>query len=255
MPGVPFKKAKPGTCARVVFFFFLLVVFSVAGAAPILAQDNNFKGLSARFRDEARLARPRTSNSQPANRRRGPRPLPIDLARKIVSIAISEGVDHMLVLEMMRQESGFNTGARSGKGAAGLMQFIPATARRFGINDPHNPDEAIRGACKYIKHLAGLFDNRIDLILAGYNAGEGAVRKYGNKVPPYPETQNYVTSILAGYRRAKQLQAAVRAKPSSPQVAASPGSNAWHGQPVSKEQLSDLGRIPRMGTSRRNNSN
>jgi len=129
-----------------------------------------------------------------------------EIAREIISTATKEGLDPFLVLEVMRRESAFNPRARNHKGAGGLMQLIPATARRFGITDPYDPQQAIAGGCKYLKYLMGLFPGRLDLVLAAYNAGEGAVARYNKSVPPYRETQNYVASITYGYRRAKWLE-------------------------------------------------
>jgi hypothetical protein len=117
----------------------------------------------------------------------------------------------MFILEMMRQESGFCRTARSGKNAHGLMQFIPSTAKRFGVHNPNDPVEAITGACRYIKYLADLsyIHNDPGLVLAGYNAGEGAVKLAGGRVPAIAETRQYVASIMAGYRRARELQSQI----------------------------------------------
>jgi soluble lytic murein transglycosylase-like protein len=109
------------------------------------------------------------------------------------------GVDPYLIYCVMRQESGFSSGAISNKGARGLMQLMPATAARFGVTNPHNPAQSIMAGARYLKFLLNLFEGRVDLALAGYNAGEGAVQKYGNRVPPYAETRNYVQSIGSRY--------------------------------------------------------
>ena len=109
------------------------------------------------------------------------------------------GVDPYLIYCVMHQESGFSAGAISNKGARGLMQLMPATAARFGVTNPHNPAQSIMAGARYLKFLLALFEGRVDLALAGYNAGEGAVQKYGNRVPPYAETRNYVQSIGARY--------------------------------------------------------
>lgn len=113
----------------------------------------------------------------------------------IAEIAQQEGVPVQLVYRVIEQESSFNQRAVSHKGAIGLMQLMPGTARRFGVN-PYNAVENVRGGTKYLRVLLNLFNNRVDLALAGYNAGEGKVIKYGYKVPPYQETQNYVRKIL-----------------------------------------------------------
>jgi len=109
------------------------------------------------------------------------------------------GVDPYLVYCVIRQESGFRTGATSPVGAMGLMQLMPGTAARYGVTNAYDPAQSIRGGTRYIADLLRLFGGRVDLALAGYNAGEGAVMKYGRRVPPYRETQNYVRTIGARY--------------------------------------------------------
>ncbi|HEX8556859.1 MAG TPA: lytic transglycosylase domain-containing protein [Pyrinomonadaceae bacterium] len=109
------------------------------------------------------------------------------------------GVDPYLIYCVMRQESGFRTGATSYAGAQGLMQLMPGTAARYGVSNPFDPAQSIRGGTRYLADLLRLFGGRVDLALAGYNAGEGAVMKYGRRVPPYAETQNYVRTIGARY--------------------------------------------------------
>ncbi|MGH9823214.1 MAG: lytic transglycosylase domain-containing protein [Blastocatellia bacterium] len=158
-----------------------------------------------------RVAAPPSVRRPAYGRRRHPRPLPPEIARIIVETAIQEGVDHLFILEVMRQESGFYPTALSSKGARGLMQFIPATARRFAVQNPDDPREAVRGACQYIRYLAGLFGNSPELVLAGYNAGEGAVLRAGRRIPRIAETQQYVAAIMAGYTRAKSLQSRITA--------------------------------------------
>ena len=111
------------------------------------------------------------------------------------------GVDPYLIYCVIHQESGFRTGAVSSAGAQGLMQLMPATAARFGVTNPFDPAQNISAGTRYLKFLLELFDGRVDLALAGYNAGEGAVMKYGKRVPPYSETVNYVRVITARYAR------------------------------------------------------
>jgi soluble lytic murein transglycosylase-like protein len=120
------------------------------------------------------------------------------------------GVDPYLIFCVMRQESGFSAGVISPKGAQGLMQLMPATAKRFGVMNPYDPAQSIMGGTRYLKFLLERFDGRVDLTLAGYNAGEGAVQKYGNRIPPYAETQNYVRSIGARYAQGVGVQLAVK---------------------------------------------
>jgi hypothetical protein len=109
------------------------------------------------------------------------------------------GVDPYLVFCVIEQESQFKHYARSPKGAQGLMQLMPGTARRMGVRKPYDPAENIMGGTRYLKELMGMFNGRIDLVLASYNAGEGAVIKYGRNVPPYRETRDYVKKIGKRY--------------------------------------------------------
>jgi len=118
---------------------------------------------------------------------------------KVDSIASYYKLDSNLVRIIVEQESSFNPNARSSADAMGLMQMIPSTAKRFGVKDPYNPDESLHGGCRYFVWLLRRYNGRLDLALGGYNAGEGAVEKYGNRVPPYKETQDYVRSITKKY--------------------------------------------------------
>ncbi len=110
-------------------------------------------------------------------------------------------VDPYLIFLVMEQESHFNTHAVSPKGARGLMQLMPGTAARFGVKRSHDPAQNISGGTRYLRELLNRFNNRVDLVLASYNAGEGAVAKFGNRVPPYQETRNYVKKISYHYKR------------------------------------------------------
>ena len=110
-------------------------------------------------------------------------------------------VDPYLIFLVMEQESHFNTHAVSPRGARGLMQLMPGTGARFGVRRPHDPAQNISGGTRYLRELLNRFNNRVDLVLASYNAGEGAVAKFGNRVPPYKETRNYVKKISYRYKR------------------------------------------------------
>jgi hypothetical protein len=111
------------------------------------------------------------------------------------------GVDPYLIFCVMEQESHFSARVVSPKGARGLMQLMPGTSARFGVRHPFDPAENISGGARYLKQLFDQFNGRVDLVLASYNAGEGAVIKFGHKVPPYRETRDYVKKISYRYRR------------------------------------------------------
>jgi len=117
----------------------------------------------------------------------------------IVESAKRYNIDPLLIYAQMHQESSFKLKATSYKGASGLMQLMPGTARRLGVTDIYNPQQNIEGGIKYMRILLDMFGGDVALALAGYNAGEGAVLKYGRQVPPYRETQEYVRRITGRY--------------------------------------------------------
>jgi soluble lytic murein transglycosylase-like protein len=119
--------------------------------------------------------------------------------RFIVESSNRHGVDPLLIYSIMHRESSFKRFALSNKGARGLMQLMPATAARLGVRNIFDPQQNIEGGVKYMRFLLNLFDGNVRLALAGYNAGEGAVLKYGRSVPPYRETQEYVRRISERY--------------------------------------------------------
>ncbi|MBV9928221.1 MAG: lytic transglycosylase domain-containing protein [Acidobacteria bacterium] len=116
----------------------------------------------------------------------------------IVDSSNRHGVDPLLIYSIMHRESSFKRFATSNKGARGFMQLMPATAARLGVRDIYDPQQNIEGGVKYVRLLLDMFDGDVRLALAGYNAGEGAVQKYGG-VPPYRETQEYVRRISERY--------------------------------------------------------
>lgn len=119
--------------------------------------------------------------------------------RHIVESSHKYRIDPLLIYAQMHQESAFKIRATSHKGASGLMQLMPATARRFGVTKIYDPKQNIEAGVRYMRWLLDTFNQDVVLALAGYNAGEGAVMKYGNRVPPYRETQEYVRRISARY--------------------------------------------------------
>lgn len=118
----------------------------------------------------------------------------------IVNSSRRYNVDPLLIYAQMHQESAFKKRATSHKGASGLMQLMPATARRFGVTNIYDPEQNIDAGVKYMRWLLNKFNGDVVLALAGYNAGEGAVMKYGNNVPPYRETREYVRRITGRYQ-------------------------------------------------------
>ncbi|MEO8418538.1 MAG: lytic transglycosylase domain-containing protein [Methylophilaceae bacterium] len=108
-------------------------------------------------------------------------------------------VDAALLHAVITAESGYNPRALSRAGASGLMQLMPATARRYGVADIYDPAQNVRGGARYLKDLLHLFNNDLRLTLAAYNAGENAVVQYGNKIPPYRETTKYVNKVMELY--------------------------------------------------------
>jgi hypothetical protein len=122
-----------------------------------------------------------------------------ELARLIQKAADRHQVDPDLIRAIVHVESGYDQRAVSSKGAMGLMQLIPATARRFGVQDPFDPRQNIEGGTSYLKYLLGLFDGNLGLSLAAYNAGENSVLREGG-IPRFPETQEYVRKVRSIYQ-------------------------------------------------------
>lgn len=135
-----------------------------------------------------------------------PEPHPSQFNEAVQSIAASQSLPPQLVHSVIKVESNYNPLAVSTKGAQGLMQLMPETARRFGVANAFDPVDNIQGGTRYLKYLLDLYNGDYRLALAAYNAGEGAVQKYGT-VPPYPETQDYLTRV------GQQIQKSVAAAP------------------------------------------
>ena len=134
-----------------------------------------------------------------------------DVDNYLVNSGTKNGVDPLLLYSIMHQESSFKLHAVSPKGARGLMQLMPGTAARYGVSNIFDPKQNIEGGARYIRFLLDLFDGDINLALAGYNAGEGAVEKYGWRIPPYLETQEYVRRISRRYSLLQDPNAALYA--------------------------------------------
>lgn len=119
----------------------------------------------------------------------------------VAKAAAKHQMDPKLLHAVIQAESAYNPNAVSSAGAVGLMQLMPNTARRYGVTDRRDAEQNVDGGTRYLKDLLSMFNSNLTLAVAGYNAGEGAVMKYNNSVPPYPETRNYVQHVLSLYRK------------------------------------------------------
>jgi soluble lytic murein transglycosylase-like protein len=190
------------SCFKLVSYI-AVAALSLWGAPPEEAQRaRTVVRVDART---GKLVRTMVSNVHPEAGMAAPRA--IDAA--VRQVAAEQSLPPELLHSVIQVESNYNPGAVSPKGAQGLMQLIPETARRFGVADSFDPVENIQGGAKYLKYLLDLYKGDYPRALAAYNAGEKAVAKYGG-VPPYPETQNYVAQVK---RRLDKARPPVQAKP------------------------------------------
>jgi soluble lytic murein transglycosylase-like protein len=120
-------------------------------------------------------------------------------ADMIAKVANEQKLEPALLHAVIAVESAYNPRAKSPKGATGLMQLMPDTAKRYGVTDLLNPLENLRAGARYLRDLLGMFNNNLRLVLAAYNAGEGAVIRSGHAIPNYPETRAYVPRVLQHY--------------------------------------------------------
>jgi soluble lytic murein transglycosylase-like protein len=186
---------------RIAFIFALLSLC----AAPVAAQTYQVDNFD--FPNAVQIQSPKVEPSKQPKRLIHLTSMPMnpslggfttgnaDIDTFIVESGKRNSVDPLLLYSIMHQESSFKTRAISYKGARGLMQLMPPTASRFGVTNIWDPKQNIEGGARYMRFLLDTFSGDVQLALAGYNAGEGAVMKYGNKVPPYSETREYVRRI------------------------------------------------------------
>ena len=171
-------------------------------------------------------------------------PLPEQYRALVDAISRNNSVDPDLIDAMIRTESNYNRWAISSKGARGLMQLIPETGRRFGVQDFFDPRQNIEGGVRYIRYLLDMFDGNVDLSLAAYNAGENLVARLG-KIPPFPETRNYVRKIRAVFTKPSAVATVSSAtivsvaatKQKSPVIAAIKDSLASNGLPARVQEV------------------
>ena len=187
---------------------FLAIAFSRTATANIysftdekgVVHFSNLPHLDKRFRMVYRI--PTDGNMRP-NAWSASGPVTIDIGKYVPIIANAakiNGLDPKLIHAVIRAESGYNARALSPKGAVGLMQLIPATAQRYGVANINDPSDNIHGGTRYLRDLLTLFNGNVELALAGYNAGENAVIRAGNRIPNYPETMAYVPKVMNFYR-------------------------------------------------------
>jgi soluble lytic murein transglycosylase-like protein len=176
--------------ARVALLVLALGAQAAQADVYLQVQKNGTLLLSDRpLSAGARLIR---SDRSPAARK-----LPRDA--QIRHVAERHGVDPLLVHAVVRTESGYDPKAISSKGAAGLMQLMPETARRYGVTDPFDPASNLDAGVRYLRHLLRMFGGNLSLALAAYNAGEEQVRRAGGRIPDYRETTEYVRRVRLYY--------------------------------------------------------
>jgi len=174
--------------ARVQELQTMVAAMTTPPAQPAASSSSSFAGALA----SAQAAPTQTSPSAATSGTDGS----TAFGAEIDAAAASNGIDPALLKGLVSQESGFDPNARSGAGAVGLTQLMPGTAASLGVTNPLDPAQSLQGGAKYLRQQLDRFGGDERLALAAYNAGPGAVAKYGG-VPPYSETQNYVNSVVA----------------------------------------------------------
>ena len=166
---------------------------------------NAYRSLEMRTQAKKELAalEAQFANSRvvPGRTNYAPVAMPSTYDKHILAAAEETKVDAGLIRAVISVESGYNPMARSPKGATGLMQLMPDTARKYGVKNIRDPAQNIHGGARYLAALKEMFGNDLKLVLAAYNAGEEAVLKHGRRIPPYRETAAYVPKVLEFYRK------------------------------------------------------
>jgi soluble lytic murein transglycosylase-like protein len=186
-------------------FFFVAALMAASTAVPVQADVYAWRDRAGRLVVSDRPGGPGTQTTTYAVRGNdavlSTRPERGHDRTDLHAIADRHAADHAispaLVRAVIQAESAWNVRAVSVKGAQGLMQLMPATATDLGVSDPFDPEQNIKGGVKYLRLLLDRYDGNFELALAAYNAGPGAVDRYGRKVPPYRETQAYVRKIVS----------------------------------------------------------
>lgn len=219
-------------CSRVNAVVLSLLMASTGFASDVVDDENSLANRLKEFNQPTQLASAKkvsldkSLSNQSRKKRRSYRPACYRSSASVLRDRASQyqpfiransrrySVDESLIISVITAESCFVPHARSPKGAQGLMQLIPATAKRFGVSDAYQPAQNIRGGTRYLKFLLKRFSGNMRYAVAAYNAGEGAVDRYGG-IPPYRETKEYVRRVMAVYDRlngGRGLSAPVRAE-------------------------------------------
>lgn len=185
-----------------------------------------------------------------------PANLPFDALVRRAAQATS--VDAALLHAIIDTESGYDPQAVSERGAIGLMQILPRTGQRFGVRRLEDPAENLRAGASYLRWLLSRFDDDVSLALAAYNAGEGAVLRYGRQVPPFPETQNYVRKVMASYSRLRAPAGADAVVPpqasrgaASPSAAQALVQTDDLGRNDMRDTIANVGKVAKAGSAER----
>jgi soluble lytic murein transglycosylase-like protein len=186
--------AAPATDTTAAFSAAMNAATAATGTGTSTDANANFANLASPIGTATIAGATNTSTTATA----GASALPADTpyGSDITASAQRNGLDPALLAGLIKQESGFNANARSGAGAQGLTQLMPGTAAGLGVTNPLDPTQAIEGGAKYLKQQLDRFGGDVARALAAYNAGPGAVQRFGG-VPPYAETQNYVRAVQA----------------------------------------------------------